>query len=201
MALDHEKAQAIWDKLYGMNTSVTNRFNNYTPQFSYGNISGNLNDIFNTQEADVLRNTNQDIATQQQNAAESMASRGITGGSLLTDTQKGIASTINKNKINALAQLGIGKANATMNLKNLFNQDQMDITKNATNVDMQNITNNMQQTNALASFLNQREQLGIEQQNQPGVFDDIFSGLGILGQIGSIPLGGGSTLLGKLKLF
>jgi hypothetical protein len=46
--------------------------------------------------------------------------------------------------------------------------------------------------------LNQREQLGLEQENEPGTLADIFSGLQTAAKVGSIPMSGGTSLLGLL---
>jgi hypothetical protein len=198
MALDQIKAQDVWNKLYNANPDVTNRFNNYQNPFSYSDMSGNLNDIFNSQTNNLNQQTSSDIAQQQGNAAGSLASQGITGGSLLTDTQTGIASKLNKNKYNALAAIGQNRAQGTMNLQNLFNQNQLQTTQLAQGVDEQNFGNQMQQANSLSGFLNQREQLGMEQQQMPNTLSDIFSGLKLGGQIASIPMSGGGSLLSGL---
>ncbi|MGD1007446.1 MAG: hypothetical protein ABR980_09480 [Ignavibacteriaceae bacterium] len=198
MALDQAKAQDIWNQLYGMNTQMVNPFESYQNPFSYGTESQNLNTIYGNERSDIERNTNEDISGQQQKAAQSMASRGITGGSLLTDTQKGIASNINKQKYNALSRLGTNQANAALNLQNLFNQNQFDITKAGVGVNQQNVQNQLQQSGLLSSFLNQREQLGLEQENEPGTLADIFSGLQTAAKVGSIPMSGGTSLLGLL---
>jgi hypothetical protein len=198
MALDQVKAQDVWNRLYNANPDVTNRFNNYQNPFSYSDMSGNLNDIFNSQTNNLNQQTSSDIAQQQGNAAGSLASQGITGGSLLTDTQTGIASKLNKNKYNALAAIGQNRAQDTMNLQNLFNQNQLQTTQLAQGVDEQNFGNQMQQANSLSGFLNQREQLGMEQQQMPNTLSDIFSGLKLGGQIASIPMSGGGSLLSGL---
>ena len=195
MALDNDKAQLVWNKLYGTDTTVDNPYTNYQNAFNYNDISSNLNSIYSNEEADINRSTNEDIAGQQSNAAQSMASQEITGGSILTDTQKGIASKANKQKYNALSTLGTSQANSTMNLQNSFNQNKLDVTKAGVGVDQQNVQNQLQQGNALSGFLNSQEQLGLEQQNQPGTWEDIFSGL----QQGlSIPTGKDKNVLSSL---
>jgi hypothetical protein len=198
MSLDQAKAQDIWNQLYGMNTQVSNPFENYQNPFSYGTESQNLNTIFGNEQANILNQTSSDIAGGQKNAAQSMASRGITGGSLLMDTQKRIANNANKQKYNALSQLGTNQANAMLNLQNLFNQNQFDIKKAGVGVNEQNVQNQLQQSKQLGNFLNQREQLGIEQENEPGTLGDIFAGIQTGAKALSIPIGGGSTVLSSL---
>ncbi len=127
--------------LRGGKYNVSNRFDDYSDPFGYEDISSQLDDIFSGQEDIINRNVNEDIATQQQGAASSLASRGIAGGSILSDTQSGIASNINKGKYNALGQLGTAKASSLADLQKYFNQLGMQKTQAATNVDFGNKRN------------------------------------------------------------
>jgi hypothetical protein len=170
-------AQQVWGLLSNMNTQVSNPWENYQNPFSYGQETQNLNTIYGNQQADILNQTSSDIAAQQKNAAQSMASRGITGGSLLANTQSGIANKANKGKYNALSQLGTNQAQAALGLQNLFNQNAFNVTQQGVNVNQRNVQNQMQQAAGLANFLNSQESLGTQQANQPGTLADIFAGI------------------------
>jgi hypothetical protein len=181
----------IWTQLNDV-TPAANYFDNYQNQFSYRDALSNLNQIFGNEKADINRNTNEDISQQQKNAAQSMASRGITGGSILTDTQKGIASGINRQKYNALSQLGIGQAQDTMNLQNLFNQLNLQETGIKQNQANTIFGQSLNRANALGNYLNQWENMDLKHDQQPGALDDIFSGFQ---QIAKIPTGKDSNVL------
>lgn len=174
--------------------NVANPFTNYQYDFDYQDVSKNLDDIFGGYEEMINRDTAETIAQQQGNAASSLASRGITGGSILTDTQSGIATDINKSKANALSNLGIGKAQQTANLQDLFNRLGISTTQAGVNVDFGNMRN------VLSSLLSS---MGAQQGLAGGLsgstwLDDLFAGVGTAAQIGSIPLSGGTTVLGKI---
>jgi hypothetical protein len=160
-----------------MNTQVANPWENYQNPFNYGQESGNLNTIFGNEQADILNQANSDIAGQQKNAAQSMASRGITGGGLLTNTQSGIANKANKQKYNALSQLGTNQASATLGLQNFFNQNAFNVTQQGVGVNQRNVQNQLQQAGQLNNWLNSQESIGLQEQQQPGTLADIFAGI------------------------
>lgn len=195
---DQEKAasdQLKFQKKYqtdlmGGKFDVPNRFDTYSDQFSYDDLSKTLEDVFGGYEDKINRQTNEAIAEAQGDAASRMASRGITGGSAVDDTLSGIASNINEKKFNALGDLGIGKAKSTGDLMNLFNQLKLNKTKVATDVDLANTGNKM-------SRIGQSSQ---QQQNLLGFLDDttfiddLFSGVSTVAGIAGIPTGKDSFL-------
>lgn len=121
----------------------TNRFDNYQYDFDYSDISNTLNDVYGGYEDQINKSTNKETAEQQQGAASSLASRGITGGSVLSDTQSKIASNLNESKSNALSSLATNKASDLAGLQETFNNLGLQTTQAAQNVD----------SNALASLL------------------------------------------------
>jgi len=136
-----QASQSYYDEIGGLKTDVKNRFDNYKDPFDYGQISKNVEDVYGGYEDIINRDTAEQIAKQQAGAGSSLASRGITGGSVLTDTQSGIASNINKGKMNALSNLGIGKSSALTDLMEYFNQLKFGKEQAATGVDFGNIGN------------------------------------------------------------
>ena len=136
-----EAAERFYNEVGGLKTDVKNRFDNYENPYGFEDISGKIDDVYGGYEDIINRDTAEQIAKQQTGAASSMASRGITGGSILTDTQSKIGSDINKTKTNALSQLGIGKAGQLGDLMQYFNQMKFGTTKAASDVDFGNIAN------------------------------------------------------------
>ncbi len=151
--------------------NVDNRFNNYSDPFNYENISDQLNQIFSGQEDVINRDTNEAIASQQGEAASRLASRGITGGSVVEDTMSGIAGNVNKSKMNALGTLGIGKASAIGDLMKYINQKKLATTEAASNVDFGNKRNVL---GGLQTSYGQQQNLlgGLDDTT---AWDDIFS--------------------------
>jgi len=139
---DQEKAsQTLYEETNSLNPNVKNRFENYKDPFDFGKISGQVEDTFGGYEDIINRDTAEQISQQQSGAAQSMASRGITGGSALSDTQAGIAGKVNKGKANALANLGIGKSSMMTDLMKYFNQLKFGTEQAATGVDFGNMDN------------------------------------------------------------
>jgi len=144
---------------------VNNRFNNYENPFEYGDVSKNLDDVFGGYEQKINRNVNEDISNQQSNALSRAASLGITGGSYLNDQLSDIANTTNKQKYNALGDLGIGKASSLAELMKYFNQNRMAQTQLGTNVDLANSRNKL---GGLSNIF------GLEQGAMEGLDDTTF---------------------------
>ena len=171
-----EKAsEKLYNESSNINPNVENRFNNLQDAFGYGDISSNINDIFKTEGDNINRTTNEQIAKEKSGAASSLASRGITNGSVLTDTQSKIASDVNKSKTGALSNLATNKSNILANLKQYFNSLKLQKTGLAQNADQQNYNNLLQkygiQGNAIGGL------------DDTTWLDDFLSGLNTAGNV------------------
>lgn len=185
---DQEKAaEGLYNELGGVNSSVRNRFNSYSSPYSFEKMSSNVDDIFGGYEDMINRETKDLTDEQQKGAASSMASRGITGGSVLTDTQSKVASDINKSKTNALANLGVKKSGVLSDLMQYFNNMDFAKTRAASDVDFGNVGNMFTKyglrTNALGGL------------SDDTWLDDLFAGMNAAGNlakgVGAIVGGGG----------
>ena len=136
-----EAAEGLYGEIGGVNPNVENRWKGYRNPYGFGDVEKKVNDTYSNYEDMINRDTSEEIAKQQGGAASSLASRGITGGSILTDTQSGIASDINKSKTNALSNLGAKKSGMLSSLMEYFNNLKMGQTQAATNVDFGNMAN------------------------------------------------------------
>lgn len=165
--------------------NVKNRYDNYKNPFDYNAISQNLNDIFGETEAKINRSTADQIAGEQGNALSRFASRGVTGGSVIEDNANRIATNMNESKVNALSDLGIGKASSTADLQKYFNQLGLAKTDRATRVDQGN-TNNV--LNSLLSLMGAQQGLagGLDDTTW---LDDAFAGLQTAAQVGTAVAG------------
>lgn len=187
---DQEKAsQDFYNEIGGLKTDVGNRFEGYKPDFSYEDFQNDINNVYGGYEGLIRRDTQDQISEQQQGTASSMASRGITGGSALTDAKSKIASDINKTKSGALANLGISKSNVLSNLKEYFNNMKFNTTKAASDVDFSNISNLLAKLGLKGNSI-----AGLDDETW---MDDLFAGLNAAGNIGkgiaSIASGGAAS--------
>lgn len=184
-------------------TQVNNRFDNYDTPFGYKETSNKLNDLYNLRLGDINKNFSQDVAKGTQDATGRMASQGITGGSVLNDMLSGIRNNgaiRRDSNINNLNQIF---TNADLNAMQTENQNQFQNTMAAQNTDFRNIANTLQKlglrmggTNAMSNYLNNWEQMDMQQSQQPGFLEDLFSGIGGIASLASIPLTGGMSLGG-----
>ena len=139
---DQEKAsQSLYSEVANVDPNVKNRFDTYNDPFSYGDVSKNVNEAFGSAKDAIEKDTADQAAKSQAGAAASMASRGITGGSALTDTQSGIAEKLNTSKSSALSRLGSAKASSLGDIMKYFNQLGLAKTQGAQNVDLANMSN------------------------------------------------------------
>lgn len=136
-----QASSQYYNDVKNINPMVENRFADYKPTYGFGDISKQINDIYGGQEGIINRSTNNRINQQQENAASSMASRGITGGSIISDTQSKIASDINRSKSDALANLGINKAGSFADLMKYINREDFTTTGAAQSADFTNLNN------------------------------------------------------------
>lgn len=140
-SLKDRKANSLYNEISGFKPTIANRFDNYKSPYEMNNFSRNLDKIYGGYQDIINRDTAQNIANQQSKLGSSMASRGITGGSILSNTQSRIASDINQTKANAIKNLGISKADNMNNLMKYFNSLDLNKRQLATNVDLSNLGN------------------------------------------------------------
>lgn len=192
-----------WDSLGQIdqaNTQVNNRFDNYSSPFNYQNTSAKLNDLYDLKLNDINKNFSSDVAKGTQDLSGRMASQGVTGGSILNEMLSGVRNNgaiRRDSNINNLDQIF---TNADMNAMQMENQNMFQNTNAAQNVDFRNIMSELQKlglrmngVNSMNNYLSGWEQSDMQRDAQPGVLDDIFSGIGGLASIASIPLTGGAS--------
>lgn len=170
---------------------VDNPFTNYSDPFSYKDTSNKMNEIFGLQEKNINRQANDDIAENQADVTARMASRGLTGGSVVDSTLLGVATNIGKNRNNVLSQLRTNQAQSESNLMDTFNRNKLATTQAGLNVDLNN------NRNVLSSLLSS---YGLSQ-NLLNAFDDTTAVDDILGLVktGAQSAGGISELISALS--
>jgi hypothetical protein len=190
----------IWSG-YSSLDKVANRFDNYTPDFEYGDMSGVLGKLFNSQSNLLTKKAGDTIQRGQRDTASRMASQGITGGSVYNNAINKTSDTVGDSFASALEELGIGRMEKETELMNTANQNKFQATQAAQNVDLQNFMNMLNKWNAMNGMETTRRDQDMKEEQMPGVLEDIFSGIQTVGSIAAIPMTGGTsgmTLLGKI---
>ena len=171
--LDTEISQAM-----EYDPTVKNRFNDYKLDFNYGDMNKNLDETFNRTVAGINSDTRTDIGSTKTGTLRSLASRGITDGSIVDDTVNKNINPLITNKAKTIRDLGTAKLDKKAALMDLFNRYGIDITKNASAIDFQNVANKLSQNNLL----------GLQADNLNSYsgdtwLTDVLSGGGILADI------------------
>ena len=160
------------------NPMVENRFDNYESPYSYGDQKSFLDEIYGQYENEINQQAGEATADLTQDATQRMLSRGIQGGSVVEDTLSGIGANVNKNKLNVLGNLKAKKAQSNLGLMDTANTRDFATTQGAQSVDLQNFMNQMQKLGLLSDIKFKQSYLDLQEENQPGFLEDLFSGIG-----------------------
>lgn len=184
------RQNSVWDYLVSMDPNVNNRFDNYENQFSYEDIAKNLNDLFGSAENNIQRNAAEDVGQTKQSVLSTLASKGLTSGSQLTDALGSASADVNKTKYNALGQLGTAKANSMGNLMETFNKLKLQTTEKAQNVDLANVSNLLSKAGLIGNYDQAWSASDLQNKKygntQPNTMDDIMNGVQAAMQIAQL---------------
>jgi hypothetical protein len=190
-----------WQELWGqMQTAKApdNRFNGYQDQFGYDDMKGSLDRLYGNQYSNISKTFSQAGNQAKGDAASRLAGSGITSGFMLEDSMERANNNTIAQKGNALTQLGLGRQGQETGLMNTANNNKFRNTQMAQHADMQKIMAEMQKLGMMGSYLGNWENMEMQKANQPGLLEDIFSGLG---QVAGIATGGGGLIGKALGLF
>jgi len=192
----------LYNDLFSKDPTITNRFNNYKMPFSYSDMSGVLDNLFNQQSGMLTRNAANSVQRGQKDAASRMAAEGITGGSVYNNQINKVTDSTNQSFADALEQLGLGRLGMDAGLMQQENQNQFGITNAASGIDRGNANAWMNRASGLNSILGGMQQAQEYEDQKPTWLDDVMSGLGDIGSLAAdfapyllAPATGGASLL------
>jgi hypothetical protein len=131
----------MYNTIAGTNSNAGNVFANYTPEFSEAQQSGQLDTIYNQGKQDLNQGTAASIAQSQSDAAERLASQGVTRGSLFNKGVTANNNSLYKNKLSALSNLTTNRAAQNIGLMNTANQNQFQVASANQGANQQNMQN------------------------------------------------------------
>lgn len=132
--------------------TIKNRFNDYKMPFDFDTMDKNIDSAFDKTIAGINSDARTDIASTKSGTLRSLASRGITGGSVVDDTVNKTTNPIITSKAKSMRDLGTAKIDKKAALMDLFNKYGIDITKMATDVDLENIMSQFRKQSGLNSL-------------------------------------------------
>lgn len=172
-----DKAKAL---LLDQNADPGNAFDNYDESFNYNKASEILDRIVGQQKQGINRDFNNNLASARQNKYKQLASRGITGGSILDSQLNDVTDTFANARTDAISNLdtarlgqepGLMQTESNVNYRNTAAKQQA----------------NTQRIQTILQKLGLMSQTGVNEgklQNQEGsAWDDLFGGIGSIANI------------------
>ncbi len=139
---EQEKAyKKNYNYISSINPNVRNRFDVYAHAYSAPQMESNLRELFSNYRNIINSRADQQTSDAQQAAVQSLASRGITGGSIITDSLSDIANKVNNARLDSLASLSQNEAASKNDLMRYINELNLRTTQAAQDVDFKNIAN------------------------------------------------------------
>ena len=177
----------LYNHIFANDPKTTNRFDNYNTPYDYNAMRKVLDGIYNRQQAGIGRNVGAGLQDTRQSTAARMASQGITGGSVLNSAIRGGEDQVLDKGFDAYNALDIARLSQQPALMQMENANKFQTTQAAQNVDQQNIANMIQRYGLLNNVVGGMSTAEYNEDNAPGFLEDLFSGLGQIGSILSIP--------------
>ncbi len=171
-----EKLSGYMGDIEGMDVSTENRFEGWSPEFNYQNMSKIIDQITQGQLGDVNRSADYQIGTGQSDLAERMASEGVSSSSIKDAGMNKISSGVNRNRANMMSQIfgnALGAKQGAMSEANKY--DYMG-TQGAQSADQFDIKALLRKYGVLGGFAGQA-QSNLGNLDNTTWLDDMFAGL------------------------
>lgn len=159
--------------------NVANRWENWNPEFGYGDMSKILDQLTKGQMGEVNKQTNLGIQQGQSDLAERQASQGIASSSIKESGNRAITNDANRNRSSLLQQLFQQNQQGKLGAMGEANKYGFMGNQQAQNVDLANIQNLMQKYGLMG------QGYGMQMNNLQNISDDtwltdVFSGFNAL---------------------
>lgn len=184
------------NQIGGTNTQVKNRYDSLTMPFDYKKTSQEIAKLTDSALNKINRTADEDINVGQADTAASLASQGITGGSMLNNSVGKVRTGVNKNRFNSITDTLDTKSKMNMDAMGNENQFSLAKTAGATQVDIQNIASELQKLGILGNSYGQQG-ANIGNLDDDTLFDSILeilnTGSGFVNPLSKLLKGGGAA--------
>jgi len=171
--------------------TITNRFDNYKHQFDFDTMKGNLDKSFQNKAGAISSDAATDVAANKKSTMRSLASRGITGGSIVDDTISKTSNPIISGKYKSIRDLSNQNLDREASMMEMFNRFGIDISKLGSDVDLQNVMNEFRKSGNISQILGLAG-ANVGNFDDTTWLDDIFEGVNTAANlVGSFSGGGG----------
>jgi len=138
------------------NTQVKNRYDSLEMPFDYKKTSQEIAKLTDSALNKINRTADEDINVGQADTAASLASQGITGGSMLNNSVGKVRTGVNKNRFNSITDTLDTKSKMNMDAMGNENQFALAKTAGASQIDIQNIAAELQRLGILGNSYGQQ---------------------------------------------
>lgn len=178
-----DKAKALLEDL---NADSGNAFENYDESFNYNKASGILDRIVGKQKEGINRDFTNNLASARANKYKQLASRGITGGSMLDSQLNDVTDTFANARTDAISNLDTARLGQEPGLMEMESNVNYRNTAAKQQAQSQRIQNILQKLGLMS-------ETGVNEgnlQNQEGsAWDDLFGAIGSIANIASAVAG------------
>lgn len=143
----------MYDNLEGLNTTVPNRFDNYSQPFGYEELLKNHTDSYDQQRRLLKGELGNQAAQARTGVSQRLASQGITGGSIFNQAVSQADTQSKRQSLNALNSLGIAQAEGKTDLQKYANESSLRNVSQQQATDFQNVANLLAKYGAQSNIL------------------------------------------------
>lgn len=186
------------------NSDPGNAFENYDESFDYDKASGILDRIVGQQKQGINGDFTNNLASARQNKYKQLASRGITGGSMLDSQLNDVTNTFANARTDAISSLDTARLGQEPGLMEMESNVNYRNTAAKQQAQAQRLQSIMQQYGLMGQLGISEAQLQIQEDAQEGSFwDDILGAIPVVGNLVDVGMklfgGSGSSAAGAKK--
>jgi len=144
-------------------TDAGNSFKGYEDEFGYGDMSSQLDKIFNIGKSNVNQGYSSGLADSNRMTAQRQRASGINGGSIAESAMANNADAAGKAKFNALTSLTSNRAGQDVNLMNQSNANKFRNTSAFQGQENQNVMALLQKLGLIGNNIGQQSSIASQQ--------------------------------------
>ncbi|MDD5353460.1 MAG: hypothetical protein PHS93_09890 [Candidatus Omnitrophica bacterium] len=145
------RREQVWGGLWTTNPNVENPFKNLD-YYGYDDMSKIADELATKQSTDAMRKGRKNMGNLRLDAAERLASQGITGGSYFDTVMSGAEDRANTGTIEQLNAIDTARMGQTLPMMESDNEMGFNIATAASNIDLRNLANTLMRLGMLGDY-------------------------------------------------
>jgi len=176
------RREQVWGGLWGTNPNIENPFKDFD-YFGYEDMSKIADELATKQSTDAMRKGRKNMGNLRLDAAERLASQGITGGSYFDTVMSGAEDRANTGTIEQLNAIDTARMGQTLPMMEADNEMGFNVASAGANIDLANLANTLKKMGLLQGAVEGWEAMDASKEFDWGTALGQLLGAG--GQIGS----------------